>query len=271
MSELPLEADATQPLAETVEHLRMKVGTPALAVGVYQGADKLFIKKLVLVDWSTGRSADAGTPFCIGSTSKLFVGLTTRHLAAGGLIDLDTPLSRTLPTVADAKRATLRMLATNQAGCPNCHTINQFGDATGRRTWRVGGDSLHDVSGDALSKCGAAGDLRSSLPDLCSFTDAAFRDTVLVSASRLSSADALATGAEGYRYGLAVEVQGAGAAETLEHCGLVPGYSACLSYRPHDDTAVVVLTNVYGTPRTARPALAVSDALFRWLASQPSS
>ncbi|MEM8599400.1 MAG: serine hydrolase domain-containing protein [Bacteroidota bacterium] len=167
--------------------------------------------------------------------------------------------------------ATTRVAEGCTAMAPGAARGYQLGDAEGPTPWTVAGDSLHDVSGDALSKWDASGDLRSTVPDLRRFLDAAFRGDVLSPEARARRGATVATGEADYRYGFALEVWDAGPAQTLGHCGVVPGYNACLSYRPHDDVAVVVLTNVYGTQRSAMPARALTEALLVWTTAQASA
>lgn len=356
--EAPLPVNPDLPLDTAVDGWQEELGVPGLAVGVYDGEEALLERGFGVADRETSRPVEAATPFCVGSIAKLFVGTVALRLATRGVLDLDAPLATWLPDVPAADQATLRMLATHQAGYRNYITLAavkdtfatapaqrwtrddllalsleadphfapgagwtysnantlllvealeratalpwdsllarevlrpagmtetvrvaegctvnaptaargyQLGDADGPTPWEAEGDSLHDVSSDALSKWDVAGDLRSTVPDLRRFLDAAFRGDLLAPGARALRDAAVATGSDGYRYGLALEVWGDGAARTLGHCGTVPGYNACLAYRPHDDTAVVVLTNVYGTERSSMPALAVTDALFRWL------
>ncbi|MEM1055707.1 MAG: serine hydrolase domain-containing protein [Bacteroidota bacterium] len=145
----------------------------------------------------------------------------------------------------------------------------QLGDDRAPTPWRSRGDSLHDVTADHPSKWGASGDLRSTVLDLRQFADAAFRGNLLTPEARAERDRAVETGEVGYRYGFGLEVRGEGDAQILGHCGAIPGYNACLGYRPSDDATVIVLTNVYGTERSAMPALAISRAAFQWLAARP--
>ncbi|MEM6327542.1 MAG: serine hydrolase domain-containing protein [Bacteroidota bacterium] len=146
----------------------------------------------------------------------------------------------------------------------------QLGDAEAPTPWRSRGDSLHDVTADHPSKWGAAGNLRSTVPDLRRFADAAFRGDLLSAEARAGRDRTVETGQEGYRYGFGLEVFGEGDEQVIGHCGTVPGYNACLGYRPSDDAMVIVLANVYGTERSSMPALALSRAAFEWLSVQPS-
>lgn len=95
--------------------------TPGLSVAVVRGSDTVYAKGFGFADRETGRRATADTQFYIASTSKSFTALAGQVLAARGVLDLDTPVRRALPSAkfhpqVPADQITLRELLTHTHG-----------------------------------------------------------------------------------------------------------------------------------------------------------
>ena len=69
-----------------------------------------------VADRRSGARVTPQTPFAIASITKAFVGALAVKLADDGRVDLDEPLSRTLPDWPDAGQITLRQLLAQRSG-----------------------------------------------------------------------------------------------------------------------------------------------------------
>lgn len=95
--------DTTAP--RTVEELLARIrrildssGTPGASLAIVRGDSVLFAGGLGLARVSPPQPATANTLFRIGSTSKLFIGLTALALEREGRLSLDRPLASAFPS-----------------------------------------------------------------------------------------------------------------------------------------------------------------------------
>ena len=93
-------ADVTKDIDAFVERSMAAGLTPGLSVAVVRGSDIVYAKGFGFADRETGRRATADTQFYIASTSKSFTALAGQLRAARGVLDLDTPVRRALPSAS---------------------------------------------------------------------------------------------------------------------------------------------------------------------------
>jgi CubicO group peptidase (beta-lactamase class C family) len=120
---------STSPLDEkevttAIENARSQTGVPAIAVIVVDQNKVLYMHAFGLADLERDVPATPETPFYIASATKSFVGLTAAILAAEGKLDLDSPVSKTLPKLhlkppLDTTRMSLRDFLTHRLGFKN--------------------------------------------------------------------------------------------------------------------------------------------------------
>ena len=112
---LQFEVDSlAKPLVETGK-------MPGLAVGVLLPDGESKVYSYGVADTISQARINADTVFCIGSLSKVFLGLMAAKLADDGLLSWDATLAEALPQAvlsADAKAVTLGQLATHTSGLP---------------------------------------------------------------------------------------------------------------------------------------------------------
>jgi D-alanyl-D-alanine carboxypeptidase len=89
-----------------------------------------------------GAPIEPDSAFGIGSVSKTVTAAEILHLASQGKLDLDTPVEEVVTLPFDAQGATIRQLATMQAGLPRPYGISadletEVADDLGR-TWTIG-------------------------------------------------------------------------------------------------------------------------------------
>lgn len=138
----------------------------------------------------------------------------------------------------------------------------QYGDTSGPTPWKGAGNVLHDVTNDSPSKWAEAGDIVSSLRDLRVFMQAMMKGPYLKDSSREQQRRFHQTGYPvDYRYGFALSAY----EDTVGHSGMIPGYQACAAYHAATDTCVIVLANVYSTPRWEEPANYLFFTIMEWL------
>lgn len=96
--------------------------TTALGIALVTPDRVVWARTFGLADLDARRAATDATMFGIGSVSKMFAAVATMQLAEKGLVDLDAPLVRYLPSfrMADPRFAdiTVRMLLSHSAGLP---------------------------------------------------------------------------------------------------------------------------------------------------------
>jgi D-alanyl-D-alanine carboxypeptidase len=126
-----------------------------------------------------------------------------------------------------------------------------FGPAAGPVYWKGAGDRLHDVTADSPSKWGAAGAVYSTVPDIRRFADALFGGRLVSPASLAAMRQWRDTGYPvdfSYGLGLARYLGAEG------HRGQVPGYQSIFAHDPALGLTVIVLANLYSSPRWEEPA-----------------
>jgi CubicO group peptidase (beta-lactamase class C family) len=103
--EMPAVVSRDTTAARTVEELLARIrhildssGTPGASLAIVRGDSVLYAGGLGLARVSPKQPATANTLFRIGSTSKVFVGLTALTLEREGRLSLDRPLVSALPS-----------------------------------------------------------------------------------------------------------------------------------------------------------------------------
>ena len=123
-----IAAQAPGRAVEAREHLEPLVrtafaggATPGLAIAVVQDGQVIWAGGFGDAERETGRRVTADTRFYIASTSKALTALAAARLAARGALDLDAPVTRTLPQIVfpagiDPSTVLVRDLATHTHG-----------------------------------------------------------------------------------------------------------------------------------------------------------
>ena len=93
---------------------------PALSIALVDGQSLVWSRGFGVEDDSTKRPATANTVYRVGSVSKLFTDIGVMQLVERGLIDLDAPVQRYLPSFRPTNPfgtvITLRHLMSHDAG-----------------------------------------------------------------------------------------------------------------------------------------------------------
>jgi CubicO group peptidase (beta-lactamase class C family) len=118
---LPLRADID---AFTRKLMEAAGTTPGLAVAVVEGDKIAYTGAFGLRDVEAKKPVTAETLFYIASSTKPFTAAAVRLLAAEGKLDLDAPLSKSIPGLKltpplDAERISLRDLLAHRPGFEN--------------------------------------------------------------------------------------------------------------------------------------------------------
>ena len=85
-------------LLARIRHILDSSGTPGASLAIVRGDSVIYAGSLGLARVSPRQPATANTLFRIGSTSKLFIGLTALALEREGRLSLDRPLASALPS-----------------------------------------------------------------------------------------------------------------------------------------------------------------------------
>lgn len=131
--------------------------TPGAAIAVVSGERVLYAKGFGVASIETGEPVTAATLFRIGSTTKMFTGLTAALLAREGKLSLDAPVGRWArglrPPLA---RLTLDQLLSHRAGLVNeAAGAGPHDDAAlGARVRGWGAAKLFTAAGDVYSYSG---------------------------------------------------------------------------------------------------------------------
>jgi serine beta-lactamase-like protein LACTB, mitochondrial len=83
------------------EDLLMKTGLPGLSITVSRGDSILWSRGFGFADVQQKRTVTSATRFRIGSLAKLFTAAVAARLAQDGLLDLDAPVQRYVPSFPD--------------------------------------------------------------------------------------------------------------------------------------------------------------------------
>jgi CubicO group peptidase (beta-lactamase class C family) len=121
----PRRADAGIPVryrafAEAFEQERRALGIPGAAVAIVEQGELAFAQGFGTKGQGSDEPVEAGTTFRIGSMTKLVTALGILSAADAGLLDLDAPISETVPELSlegpEREGLTLRRLLSQQSG-----------------------------------------------------------------------------------------------------------------------------------------------------------
>jgi CubicO group peptidase (beta-lactamase class C family) len=120
VAENPLDGVAARLEAELDSFVRLQHVAGAVA-GVVLEDQLAWTAGCGFADLASGRRPDAGTLHMIGSVTKTFTGTAVMQLRDRGLLDLDDPVSRHLPELAERDAAglsavTIRRLLSHESG-----------------------------------------------------------------------------------------------------------------------------------------------------------
>ncbi|MFQ5527919.1 MAG: serine hydrolase [Thermoanaerobaculia bacterium] len=92
---------------------------PGAAVAVLEDGELVWARGFGFADLEQTVEVQPDTPFMIGSTSKVFIGLAVLQLMERGKLQLEDPAAKYLPELGDAySEVTLRQLLSHTAGIP---------------------------------------------------------------------------------------------------------------------------------------------------------
>lgn len=131
--------------------------TPGVSIAIVRGSEVVYAKGFGVTSVETRDPVTPATLFRIGSTTKMFTGLTAVLLAEDGKLRLDAPISRYATGLAPAiGRLTLDALLTHRAGLINeAAGAGPHDDAAlGLRVRSWGREHLDGPSGDIYSYSG---------------------------------------------------------------------------------------------------------------------
>ena len=131
--------------------------TPGVSIAVVRGSEVVYAKGFGVASVETREPVTPATLFRIGSTTKMFTGLTAVLLAQDGKLRFDVPISRYAKGLTPAiGRLTLDALLTHRAGMINeASGAGPHDDAAlGVRVRSWGGEHLAGPSGDIYSYSG---------------------------------------------------------------------------------------------------------------------
>lgn len=141
----PISAAAGQPAApgqaelraaRILERHRARGEFPGAVLAMRSAPGARFTVTAGTVSPASGAPVDPGTPWVIGSTTKVFVAVVVLQLAQEGKLDLDAPVGRHFPELPALARLTPRQLLRHQSGLAEyLHTDPVDRDA--RRPWRA--------------------------------------------------------------------------------------------------------------------------------------
>lgn len=103
-------------LDRALEAGRELVGTPGVSAAVVFADGSRWAGASGKADVRSDRPVTRNTPFAVASVSKTFVAALALQLAAEGVLDLDVPVARWVPGLANARRITMRMLLGHTGG-----------------------------------------------------------------------------------------------------------------------------------------------------------
>lgn len=112
-------------LAPRIDAARERFGIPAVSLALVRGDQVLWTEGFGDADPQLGRRASADTLYRAGSLAKPFTALATLALAQTGRVDIDAPLSTSLPAFGigsrfqGAEAITPRMLLSHHSGLPS--------------------------------------------------------------------------------------------------------------------------------------------------------
>ena len=110
----PVVAERSDSLAEA---LYRKFDLPGVSIAVALAGGTSWRWQIGRADLATGRRAERSTVFRVGSVSKMFTASIAARLVAGSRLDLDSPISRYIPSLpAPYRGLTARLLAGHLAG-----------------------------------------------------------------------------------------------------------------------------------------------------------
>ena len=112
-------------IAEIANELIKKYNVPSYSIGLVYGDDLVYARAFGVVNRKTKKPATPRALYQIGSVTKVFTATLLLALRDDGLVGLDDPVTRYLPTglpfphsLDGAPEMTLRHLATHTAGLP---------------------------------------------------------------------------------------------------------------------------------------------------------
>jgi CubicO group peptidase (beta-lactamase class C family) len=124
----PLQPGAVARVADAIYR---RDPMPALSVAAYRGDALVFAAAYGRIDLELGVDATVDHRFRVGSAAKPITATLAAILAEAGLVDLDAPIARYLPSLPEAHRATtLRQLLTHRGGIR--HYVERDADRTAR-------------------------------------------------------------------------------------------------------------------------------------------
>jgi D-alanyl-D-alanine carboxypeptidase len=127
------------PSAARVRHVVDSLGdafvasnsAPSVAIAVVRGNDTITLRAWGKADLENGVAATAASVYRLGSITKQFTAAAVLQLVDGGLVELDAPIRRYLPTVPAAwGAAQVRQLLNHTGGIPS---YTDLGDPWYRR------------------------------------------------------------------------------------------------------------------------------------------
>lgn len=103
-------------LQKALDQARNDVGAPGAILAVVEGDGAAKVLASGYADRETGRPMTPDTPCFLGSISKTYTAVVILRLAEKGLLSLDDPVARFLPTFPEGSKITLRHLLTHTSG-----------------------------------------------------------------------------------------------------------------------------------------------------------
>ncbi|MDZ4674537.1 MAG: serine hydrolase domain-containing protein [Gemmatimonadota bacterium] len=133
------------PLDSLIRAEMERSGTPGASVAVVANGQIVYAKGFGVANIESGTPVTTETLFRVGSVTKMFTGALLSQLAEQGQIDLQAPISRYVPELADKKVGTVttHQLLTHTAGwMDNAVPYGRMGEGALGEVMREVGDTL---------------------------------------------------------------------------------------------------------------------------------
>ncbi len=124
-----LDSGVAAKLQSVVDAYRAKSHVPGLVAAVVFPDGEMWTGQAGAAVLSSGEPTSADTVFSVASISKTFVAALVLRLAERGVLGLDDPLSRYVPSFPNAAHITLRQLLTHTSGLQDIFTSPGVGAA----------------------------------------------------------------------------------------------------------------------------------------------
>jgi len=105
-----------RPLQAALDVAREETAAPGVAAAIVLDGTLVWEGASGRMERSTPRSVDTETLFVLASLSKPVTAAMVMYLRDHGRLTLDDPLSKTIPTLPNASRITIRMLLNHTSG-----------------------------------------------------------------------------------------------------------------------------------------------------------